>query len=319
MAYRFVVNTANGLQNFLKVNETNNGDLVVSQKIEHERLDLSKDIPAGNPADREKSSITVHPNLQSNSGTISINYKTNKNGQETSREVTSVLEVRQGLRLFPVLSIIGENVVSPRLTIEPTENKKDVLLELWQGQQLDWSIQSLAYCIFVASPEIAFIQPQNFPREIHYLRFKHLQLIFMYWAIDKPTKGASITLTVFEPTGQALSGFELHEVTSITDKASEEYCNNYPRIPELTQGQLPKKLLQQTGVKVVNGKWHFNNFSYGLETHRDESLLRLKFRNVDGNEAIIDFNGEDITKFQNQLNYGIKTVPGLAEWKKKQR
>ncbi len=316
MAYRFVVNTAYGLQNFLIVKETNNGDLIVTQKGEHETLDLTQEIPAGNSADREKSSITVHPNLQSNSGTISINYKTNKNGQETSREVTSVLEVRQGLRLFPVLSKIGENVVSPRLAIEPTKYKNDVLLELWLGQQFDWSIQSLAYCIFVANPEIAFIQPQSFPREIYHLRFKHLQLIFMYWAIDKPTKGASTTLKVFEPTGQALPGFELHEATNFTDKASEEYCNHYSLIPELMQGQLPKKLLQQTGVKVVNGKWYFKNFSYGLETHRDESLLRLKFRNADGNEAIIDFNGEDITKFQDQLNYGIKTVPGLAVWKK---
>ena len=227
-----------------------------------------------------------------------------------------MLEVRQGLRLFPVLSKIGENVASPRLTIEATKYKNDVLLELWQGQQLDWSIQSLAYCIFVANPEIAFTEPRNFPREIHYLRFKHLQLIFMYWAIDKPTKGASITLKVFESTGQALSGFEVHEATSITDKASEGYDNHYSRIPELVQEQLPKKLLQQSGVKVVNGKWHFKNFSYGLETHRDESLLRLKFRNADGNEAIVDFNGEDITKFQDQLNHGIKTVLRLAIWKK---
>lgn len=193
------------------------------------------------------------------------NYKTVKGGEET-RIVTSALEVRQGLRLFPVLSKVGENVASPRLAIEAAKCKDDTLLELWPEQQFDWSIQSLAYCVFVANPNIAFVLPQNFPKAVHYLRFKHLQLIFMYWTFDQPTKGAATTCYLSAPPGQALPGLELHEAANHTDVASQEHFNVYDRLPELLPGQLPEKLLPQTGVQVVHDKWHFKNFSFGVES-----------------------------------------------------
>lgn len=160
--------------------------MIVSERFATERLDLSQDelqLLSTDPGERETESITVHPNLMSPNGTITINYKREKMG-EKSRTVTSALEVRQGLRLFPVLSSIGSNIASPRLIIDRTKYKDDTLLELWSDQQFDRSIQSLAYCVFVANPDIAFVLPQNFPREVHYLRFEHLQLIFMYWTFD---------------------------------------------------------------------------------------------------------------------------------------
>ena len=320
MAYRFVVNTAYGVQNFLTIKETKKGDLIVTGRIKNEPLDLSQDTShwlTADPAGLEKSSITVHPNLQSESGSITVNYKTRKNGEE-SRVVTSALEVRQGLRLFPVLSTVGENVASPRLTIDPAKYSDDTLLELWPGQQFDWSIQSLAYCVFVANPGIAFVLPHSFPREVHYIRFQHLQLIFMYWTFDQPTKGAGTTLQIFAPPKQALPGFEIHEAAKLTYKASEDDSKIYARPPGRLPGQFPASLLPQTGVQVVHDKWHFKNFAVGIETHRDESLLRLKFHNADGNVAVVDFNGEAITNFQDQLNYAIKVVPGLSVWKKPQ-
>lgn len=319
MAYRFVVNTAYGMQNFLKIDETNNGFLIVSERGEFESIDLSQnthEVLMSNPADRHLKHITVHPNLKSQNGTITISYKTIINGKEKERIVTSALEVRQGLRLFPVLSNVGVNVASPNSIIQPDKYIGDTLLELWPDQQFDWSIQSLAYCIFVANPDIAFVLPQNFPREVHYLRFKHLQLIFMYWTFDQPTKGAGTSLQIFSPTDAALLGFELHEAANFTNKISEEHSNVYAHLPEFHMGQIPKTLLPQTGVQVVQAKWHFKNFSFGIETHRDESLLRLKFHNTDGNVAIVDFNGEAITAFQDKLNYAIKANPGLVVWKK---
>lgn len=317
MAFRFVVNTVYGVQNFLNIKETNKGDLIISDRIERERFDLIKGalrFLVGDLESREKGSITVHPNLRSTNGTITINYKTKKMREE-SRVVTSALEVRQGLRLFPALSKVGENIASPNMTIDPDKHKNDTLLELWPGQQFDWSIQSFAYCVFVANPEIAFVLPRNFPRGLHYLRFKHLQLILMYWTFDKPTKGASTSMQLFAPTGQALPGFEVQEAADFTNKLTEEHSNHYDSLPALLPGQFPAKLLRQTGVKVIHDKWHFKNFSFGIETHRDESLLRLKFHNTDGNVAIVDLNGEFITKFQNELNQAIKVTPGLAVWK----
>lgn len=316
--YRFVINTAYGLQNFLKISETNNGDLIVSERSAQEILDLSRGAPqllAVDPAKRAKGSITVHPNLKSENSTITINYKTGKKGEE-SRTVTSALEVRQGLKLFPVLSKVGGNITSPSLTVDLAGYKNDTFLELWSGQEFDWSIQSLAYCVFVANPDIAFVLPHNFPREVHYIRFKHLQLIFMYWTFDEATKGAGTNLQLFAPEGQALPGLELHEAANFTNKTTEEHSNVYASLPELLPGQLPAKMLQQTGVQVVHSKWHFKNLSFGIETHRDESLLRLKFHNADGNIAVVDFNGEDITKFQDTLNHAIKVNPGLTVWKK---
>jgi hypothetical protein len=318
MTYRFVVNTAYGVQNFLTIKETKKGDLIVSERFATERLDLSQDelqLLSTDPGEREIESITVHPNLMSQNGTITVNYKIEKMG-EKSYTVTSALEVRQGLRLFPVLSSIGSNIASPRLIIDRAKYKDDTLLELWSDQQFDWTIQSLAYCVFVANPDIAFVLPQNFPREVHYLRFEHLQLIFMYWTFDQPTKGAGTTLRVFAPNGQALPGFELNEAAQLTVLATKEHTNHYARLPEFLPGQLPPKFLPHTGVQVIPSKWHFKNFSFGVETHRDESLLRLKFHNSDGNVAVVDLNGEGITEFQNTLNHAIKVVPGLTVWKK---
>ena len=66
---------------------------------------------------------------------------------------------------------------------------------------------------------------------------------------------------------------------------------------------------------VVNNKWHFKEFSFSVQTIRDESVLRLNVRNVDGNVAVIDFRGNDILEFQRLLNEAIARTPGLAAWR----
>ena len=316
MTYRFVVNTAQGMQNFLKVKERKNGDLIVSQRNYYETLNLDGFADYGLPKDSaegHKNDITVHPNLASKNDTISINYKTIKAGKEISRTVCSALEVKKGLTLFPVLISIGSNIASPNLEIN---DNKDKIIYLWPDQQLDWSLQSLAYCVFVANPDTHFVSSQNFPRGIHYLNFKHLQFIFMYWIFDKPTKGAGTTFQVFNPDEGALRGFELNEAINYTETISIEHAKIYDLLPELLPQQLPQDPIIQTGVKIILDKWLFKRFTYGIETHRDESLLRLKFKNEDGNQTNVDFSGEEITKFQDALNKAIQVTPGLAVWKK---
>ncbi|OIQ99124.1 hypothetical protein GALL_188610 [mine drainage metagenome] len=212
-----------------------------------------------------------------------------------------------------MIATLGGNIANPSLHLP---NSSDEIVEFWPNQKFDWNIQSMAYCIYVANPEINFIFPQNFPRAVHNLRFKHLQLIVMYWAIDKPTKGASSSIQLFSPPTEALAGLQLQEAVDFTYKLTETHIKQYELLPELLPDQLPKTWLQNTHVKVVLTKWHFKKFSYGLESNRDESLLRLKFNNEDGNEAVIDFTGEDITKFQESLNMAINSNPGLAMWKR---
>ncbi|OIQ99123.1 hypothetical protein GALL_188600 [mine drainage metagenome] len=100
MNIRFVIDTIYGKQNFLKIKETNRGDLILSKRGLHEKLDLSKSIlDLQNPdiENRLGENITIHPNLESQSDTITINYKTHKNGQELFREVTSALDVKKEL------------------------------------------------------------------------------------------------------------------------------------------------------------------------------------------------------------------------------
>ena len=322
MRYRFVVRTAHGLQNFLSVEETNKGDLVVTSKGRTERIDLASAVVNTFPPPEDELEIhqvTVHPNLQSQTGTISVNYKTIKDGKET-REVTSALDVKEGDKLFPALSAAGVNVMSFRLTIDPEKHENDRLIELWPNQSFDWSIESLAYCFFVANPNLFLAIPQNFPRDAHSVNFTHLQVIFLYWTIDKPTKGASIGLGLEAPPKVALLGLDFRSAVELTDKLSAHYLDTYDRIPALLPGQLPDTLpdtaMPLSGVKIAPLKWHFSNPTYRVSAHRDESLLRVEFIERRGNVSIVDFNGEAITKFQDSINHAIREVPGLAVWKK---
>ncbi len=320
MEYRFVVNTANGVQNFLKIESRSSGDVIVSPRLSSEALDLNGDLKTSQTPDLQKirgMAITIHPNLKSKIGSISVNYKTLRDGKEESREVQSALDVKHGLRLFPILLDVGENVGSPRLTIDPKKPKygKTFFIDLWPGQVFDWSIQSLGYWLFVANPEVSVVFPQSFPREVRCFKFPHLQLIFMYWALDVPTKGAGTRIQLFSPPDLALPGLELSEVVELTTMAINEHLSIHASLPDFLFGQLPENILPQPGMLVVNNKWHFKEFSFSVQTIRDESVLRLNVRNVDGNVAVIDFRGNDILEFQRLLNEAIARTPGLAAWR----
>ena len=79
MEYRFVVNTANGVQNFLKIESRSSGDVIVSPRLSSEALDLNGDLKTSQTPDLQKirgMAITIHPNLKSKIGSISVNYKT---------------------------------------------------------------------------------------------------------------------------------------------------------------------------------------------------------------------------------------------------
>ena len=63
------------------------------------------------------SSITIHPNLNADIGSITIDYKDVVRGNE-ERKIAGVLDVKFGQRLFPIITSIGRNIGPPGLTID---------------------------------------------------------------------------------------------------------------------------------------------------------------------------------------------------------
>jgi len=313
MPMRLSVRTRSGLQNFLKIEERKNGDLILSTRGDHEGIALPGLEPATHEGKRIRTAITVHPNLKSQIGSITINYKSLDKGTEIDREVVHVLDVKQGGRLFPVLADIGSNIGGPSLSIDPSTS--DGVVHLWSGQEFDWSVQSLAYCVLLANRGVEIRTPHNCPAEVLRFDFQHLQVVVLYWALDRPTKGASLGIALEPLLDGAISGLDLPQVNDLVNALSQEHEKRYELLPDFLPGQLPERAIQCGGVRVVPQKWHFKEFHYRIEAIRDESLLRLSFCNIDGNTAIVDLNGKDITHFQEEIAKAIRSTPGLAVWK----
>lgn len=53
---------------------------------------------------------------------------------------------------------------------------------------------------------------------------------------------------------------------------------------------------------------------FSVSSNRDSNLLQLTLVTESGKTAVIDFNGDFITSFQNKVNMAIDTNPGLAAW-----
>jgi hypothetical protein len=134
---------------------------------------------------------------------------------------------------------------------------KYTVIELWHGQDFDWSIQSMSYCIFVANPDVSISVPHEFPRSVICFPFKHLQIIIMYWAVSLPTKGAGISIEMMSDEQSGQLGLTLQEEVNITFAATEEYKKHYGNLPDFLQNQLPPTPHCLTGVEVVLEKWHF--------------------------------------------------------------
>lgn len=179
------------------------------------------------------SSMTVHPNLNSNTGSISINYKDNAGGDK-ERKVAGVLDVKAGERLFPVITSIGRNIDRPNLTIDRGKHKKDNLIELWPGVGIDLARDSLAYSVLVANRNICFMFPEDFPRNTIALTFQHLQVLFLYWLFNQPTRFRGTTLTFSMPE-RYVNGFEFHEVLNFTNDMTLSHARVYETLPHFPQ------------------------------------------------------------------------------------
>lgn len=234
---RFVIATKVGLQNFLKIEETRTGDLIVSPRGKRHVTPVGSESAATANVDSSAittSSITVHPNLNSDTGSISINYKDGIDNSGQERKVAGIFDVKEGQRLFPIITNIGRNIGVRNLTIDRSKYEKDNLIELWPGTGIDLERDSLAYSVLVANPNIRFRLPEDFPRNTIVLMFQHLQVLFMYWLFNQPTKFRGTTLTFSTPE-KYVNGFEFHEVLNFTNDMTLSHARVYETLPHFPQ------------------------------------------------------------------------------------
>jgi len=233
--HRFVVTTNGNLQNFLSIKETKAGDLIISPRGKQHSASVGSEAATTTHVDDKPittSNITVHPNLNSEIGSISINYKDNVGGSH-DRKVAGVLDVKSGQRLFPITTSIGRNVGRPRLSID--RSKYQNLIELWPGNGIDLTRDSLAYSVLVANPKIRFVFPEDFPRNVVSLAFQHFQIVFLYWLFNQPTKFKGTTLTFSTPE-KYMNGFEFHEALNFTNDITLAHLEVYSSLPEFSSG-----------------------------------------------------------------------------------
>jgi hypothetical protein len=237
--HRFVVNTNVGLQNFLKIKETKSEDVIISPRGKRHSVSVGSEGVASTSVDASKvitSSITIHPNLKSeNFGGIKINYKDNF-GSNSERKVAGIMEVKKGQNLFPIITSIGRNINRPNLTVDREEHPNDKFIELWPGTGIDPCKDSLAYSVLVCNRDVQFVFPEEFPRNTVSLRFKHFQIIFLYWLFNRPTRFRGTTLTFSTAPMKYTDGFEFHEVLNFTNDMTLAHSSVYDTLPDFPQG-----------------------------------------------------------------------------------
>jgi hypothetical protein len=235
LPHRFVIGTKAGLQNFLKIEETRTDDLIISPRGKRHSAPVGSETATSANVDEPAittSSITVHPNLNSEIGSISINYKDNV-GDNIERKVAGVLDVKAGQRLFPIITSTGRNINRPSLTIDRGKYEKDNLIELWPGAGIDLERDSLEYSVLVANRNIRFMVPDDFPRNTIALTFQHLQVLFLYWLFNQPTWLRGTTLTFSTPE-KYVNGFEFHEALNFTNDMTLSHSKVYETLPDFS-------------------------------------------------------------------------------------
>jgi len=246
---RFVIANNGGLQNFLSIKETRAGDLIISTRGKQHSASVGLeevDATQFKKSSVTTSSITVHPNLASKIGSITINYKDNVGGNQ-ERKVAGVLDVKSGERLFPIITSIGRNIGRPGLTIDRSKYEKKNFIELWPGNEIDLVRDSLAYSVLVANRNVGFVFPEDFPRNSVPLVFQHFQVLFLYWLFNQPTKFRGTTLTFSTPE-KYVNGFEFHEALNFTNDIMLAHMQVYPSLPELPRSNTSVNMDASTSV-----------------------------------------------------------------------
>jgi hypothetical protein len=239
--HRFVITTNDVLQNFLIIQETDALDLIISTRGRRHSAQIGSEAAKATHVDDNAMkvfNITVHPNLDSKYESVSINYKVNA-GKGKDRKVATVSNIRFGQKIFPVITSIGRNVASPKLSIDRNEYINDNLIELWPGNSIDLAHDSLAYSVWVANPKIKFVFPEDFTIDTVPLAFQYFQVLFVYWRINHPTKLRGTTVTFDTRTPKYMDGFEFHEALNFTINSTRNHLQVCSSLPQLPQVNLP--------------------------------------------------------------------------------
>lgn len=230
---RAIIETEFGCRNFLKVEETNKGDLIVSPR--GKRHSVSMKNSGSDHVDEDQATvtnITIHPNLKSEIGSISVNFKDDRSGKRTKR-VSGLLGVKNNERMYPVLASIGRNLSTQSLAYDKTAPLKGDTYELWSNNGINMKTDSLAYVLAVCNKDLQIIFPDDFPRNYKFFAFQHLKLVLFYWLFNQPTKlrGTSLRL---DTSGAYLPGLEPHELLNLTNDLTLAHLNHYENIAALT-------------------------------------------------------------------------------------
>lgn len=228
--HRFVLRYDGSEQHFLSVRETGKGDLIVSPRGKQHSLALERLSSHGLQAPEAEASIrniTIHPNLNSTQGSITVNYKT-RIGIKENRVVAGILGVRLGGRLFPVLASVGRNLSSRHLRLKPSSRGQ--IHHLWEGSNLDSSDASLAYCLVVANRDVAFEFPEEFPCQHIRLYHSRFQSILVYWSYFQATRARGLTVH-FSTPGKYQEGMEFHETLNFITEVTLLHNSLYESFP----------------------------------------------------------------------------------------
>lgn len=232
---RAIIETELGCRNFLKIKETKKGDVIVSPRGKRHSVSI-KD-RASNQVDEEQATvtnITIHPNLKSEIGSISVNFKDDQGGKQTKR-VSGLLGVKNNERMYPVLASVGRNLSTPRLAYDTAAPPKGDVYELWESHGIHMKSDSLAYVLAVCNKDLQIVFPEDFPRNYKFFEFQHIKLVLFYWLFNWPTKlrGTSLRL---DTNGEYLPGLEPHELLNLTNDLTMVHLNHYEDIAEINEG-----------------------------------------------------------------------------------
>jgi hypothetical protein len=228
MVYRFVVRVEGKQRNFLSLQETNSGDIILSQRGRFFAGQFD-DLSDKNKTE-EITNITVHPSLQSTNGIITINYK-RMPGSSTAHKIAYVLNVKNGDKLFPVYTSIGRDLTAPSCDLPARKANKTHHVDLWPDSELDIKQDSLAFMLLVANAKSQLPIPANFPRNSLTIQFLHLQVVVFYWLFNRPTK---FTWSNFIPVlGDKYhgEGFEFQEALNYTNEVTMLHADKYESMP----------------------------------------------------------------------------------------
>jgi len=229
--HRIIIKTDFGYRNFLKIKETSNGDIIVSPRGIKHSVPLSN--VSSNKADENQSTIsniTVHPNLKSSIGSITINFKDKCNGQET-REIAGLLGVKENERMYPILASIGRNLSVPRLEHDYISDESGIF-ELWKNHGINLKSDSLAYVLAVCNKDLHINFPEDFPRNTKFFKFKHLKLVLFYWLYNQPTKFRGTSLNM-NTGGDYIPGMLPHELLNLTNDLTMTHLSHYNKLADI--------------------------------------------------------------------------------------